>query len=54
MEESAAPATPYARLPEPIRLEEAITSANVSEHPPTPDDTAHEPEWLLRTTGGGL
>ena len=53
MAESAAPENPYAHLPEPVRLEDTITSADVSEVPATVDEARAEIDWLLRTGGGG-
>jgi len=43
----------YARLPEPIRLEDTITSAEVQAVPEEKDDYWREVEWMLRVTGAG-
>ncbi len=43
---------PHAHLPEPIRLTDTITSADVTDHPTELDDDTREREWLIRTAGG--
>jgi hypothetical protein len=42
----------YARLPEPIRVEDMRTSADVVSHPVEGNDGLREVAWLIRTTGG--
>lgn len=42
----------YARLPEPIRLEDMCTSADVVSHPDEGNEELREVAWLIRTTGG--
>jgi len=42
----------YAHLPEPIRLEDTVTSSEAGPHPEEKDDYWREVEWLLRVTGG--
>ena len=46
-------ASRYAHLPEPIRLEDTITSAEVQAVPEEKDDYWREVEWMLRVTGAG-
>lgn len=41
----------WTRLPEPIRLEDTITSAQASPLPDERDGAWHEVEWMLRTSG---
>lgn len=43
----------FERLPEPIRPEDMVTSAEASAVPPEKDDYWREVEWMLRVTGGG-
>ncbi len=43
----------YRHLPEPIRLEDTITSEEAREMPREKDDYWREVEWMLRTTGLG-
>ncbi len=43
----------YARLPEPVRLEDTVTSEDVEPVPDQKDDYLRELEWFLRTTGAG-
>ena len=43
----------YRRLPEPIRLEDTITSLDVEPVPQQKDDYWREVEWMLRVTGAG-
>ncbi len=43
----------YARLPDPIRPEDMITSSEASTLPVEKDDYWREVEWMLRVTGGG-
>lgn len=43
----------YARLPDPIRLEDTVTSVDVVVQPEEKDDYWREVEWMLRVTGGG-
>jgi hypothetical protein len=42
----------YARLPEPIRLEDMRTSADAVSHPDEGNEELREVAWLIRTTGG--
>lgn len=42
----------YSRLPDPIRLEDTITSVDVASVPETKDDYWREVEWMLRVAGG--
>jgi hypothetical protein len=42
----------YAHLPEPIRLDQTVTSTESGPHPEEKDDYWREVEWLLRVTGG--
>ncbi|MEP6816879.1 MAG: hypothetical protein ABI873_15155, partial [Marmoricola sp.] len=42
----------YRRLPEPIRLDDLRTSADVVPHPDEGSDELREVAWLIRTTGG--
>jgi hypothetical protein len=42
----------YAHLPEPIRLDQTVTSSEAGPHPEEKDDYWREVEWLLRVTGG--
>ena len=51
--EAAGPANSYAHLPEHIRLEDTITSTDVSEHPPVQDAASRERSWLIRNVGIG-
>jgi hypothetical protein len=41
----------WTRLPEPVRLEDTITSAQSSPPPEERDGAWHEVEWMLRTSG---
>jgi hypothetical protein len=43
----------YTRLPEPIRIEDTITSVEVDPAPEEKDDYWREVEWMLRVTGAG-
>jgi len=43
----------YAHLPEPIRLEDTVTSADVQPVHEEKDDYWREVEWMLRVTGAG-
>ena len=43
----------YSRLPEPIRVEDTITSVDVVVPPEEKDDYWREVEWMLRVAGGG-
>jgi hypothetical protein len=45
------PENKYAKLPEPIRPEDMITSLDVQPVQPGQDDYWREVEWLLRTAG---
>ncbi|CAN5339002.1 hypothetical protein BH18ACT9_BH18ACT9_22460 [soil metagenome] len=47
------PTQKYARLPEPIRIEDTITSCETMVPPEEKDDYWREVEWMLRVTGGG-
>ena len=47
------PAARWARLPEPVRLEDTVTSAEVTVYPTEKDDYWREVEWMLRVTGAG-
>ena len=47
------PSSKYARLPEPVRLEDTITSAEAEGVPDEKDDYWREVEWMLRVSGGG-
>jgi hypothetical protein len=42
----------FARLPEPIRIDQTIASSESGPHPDEKDDYWREVEWLLRVTGG--
>ncbi len=42
---------PYARLPEPIPVEEMITSQPDGDPPAEKNDELREVEWLIRTAG---
>ena len=42
----------YAHLPDPIRLDQTVTSSEAGPHPEEKDDYWREVEWLLRVTGG--
>jgi hypothetical protein len=46
------PTSKYAHLPEPIRLDQTVTSTESGPHPEEKDDYWREVEWLLRVTGG--
>jgi hypothetical protein len=41
----------YARLPEPVKPEDMVTSLDVEPVPEQKDDRLRELEWLLRTSG---
>jgi hypothetical protein len=41
----------WTRLPDPIRLEDTITSVEASPLPDEQDGAWHEVEWMLRTSG---
>ncbi len=43
----------YAWLPEPISVEDTITSHDIVVPEPEKDDYWREVEWMLRVTGGG-
>ena len=43
----------YRTLPEPIRLEDTVTSLDVTPVQPEKDDYWREVEWMLRITGAG-
>ena len=43
----------YAKLPEPIRPEDMVTSLDVEPAPEEKDDYWREVEWMLKVTGGG-
>jgi len=47
------PTNPYSRLPEPLELEDTITSVDVVVPQEERDDYWREAEWMLRVTGGG-
>ena len=44
----------YRRLPEPIRVEDMITSSEAQSVPEEKDDYWREVEWMLRVTGAGV
>jgi hypothetical protein len=46
-----APPNKYAKLPEPIRPEDMITSLDVEPVQEEKDDYWREVEWMLRTSG---
>jgi hypothetical protein len=46
------PTNKYAKLPEPIRLEDTITSHDVEPVPAQKGGPWHEIEWMLRTAAG--
>jgi hypothetical protein len=50
---SAAPTSKYAHLPEPVRLEDTVTSAEAQAVPEEKDEYWREVEWMLRVSGGG-
>jgi|tagenome__1003787_1003787.scaffolds.fasta_scaffold13721478_1 hypothetical protein len=50
--DSAPEQSRYAHLPEPIRLDQTVTSSEAGPHPEEKDDYWREVEWLLRVTGG--
>jgi len=43
----------YRRLPEPVRLEDTVTSEESLVMPAEKDEYWREVEWMLRVTGGG-
>lgn len=43
----------YRRLPEPISIEDTITSAEAQSVPEEKDEYWREVEWMLRVAGGG-
>jgi hypothetical protein len=43
----------YRTLPEPVRLEDTVTSVDVTPVQPEKDDYWREVEWMLKVTGGG-
>jgi hypothetical protein len=43
----------YRALPEPVRLEDTVTSVDVTPVQPEKDDYWREVEWMLKVTGGG-
>ncbi len=43
----------YARLSEPISVEDTITSHDILVPQPEKDDYWREVEWMLRVAGGG-
>ncbi len=47
------PTNPYSRLPEPLALEDTITSVDVVVPQEEKDDYWREVEWMLRVAGGG-
>jgi hypothetical protein len=47
------PVSKYAHLPEPVRLEDTVTSAEAQAIPDEKDDYWREVEWMLRVSGGG-
>jgi hypothetical protein len=47
------PANKYRRLPEPVHLEDTITSAEATGVPEEKDDYWREVEWMLRIAGAG-
>lgn len=50
-DKSGEQANKYAKLPEPIRLVDTITSCGVEPVPAERDDYWREVEWFLRTAG---
>jgi hypothetical protein len=42
----------FKKLPEPIKLEDTVETADVDPHAPTNDGPLQENGWLLRTAGG--
>jgi hypothetical protein len=42
----------FTRLPQPIPMEDTITSSEASAVPEEKDDYWREVEWMLRVTGG--
>ena len=47
------PAGGYRRLPEPVRLEDTVTSEEATVMPEEKDEYWREVEWMLRVTGAG-
>jgi hypothetical protein len=47
------PTEKYRTLPEPVHLEDTITSADADPVPDEKDDYWREVEWMLRVAGGG-
>lgn len=43
----------YAQLPEAVRLEDTVTSAESTAVPEEKDEYWREVEWMLRVSGGG-
>lgn len=44
-------ANKYAHLPDPIRVEDMVTTVDVTPVPAEKDDYWREIEWMLRTSG---
>lgn len=47
------PGNKYRKLPEPVRLEDTVTSFDVEPVPEEKDDYQREVDWMLRVAGGG-
>ena len=43
----------YARLPDPVRPDQMVTTSEASRLPDEKDDYWREVEWMLRLAGGG-
>lgn len=46
------PEKDFSKLPEPVRLEDTITSQDVTTPVPEDDEAFRENAWMLRTAGG--
>lgn len=53
VEAAAEQPSKYAHLPEPVRLEDTVTSAETQPVPEEKDEYWREVEWMLRVSGGG-
>jgi len=42
----------FKKLPEPVKLEDTITSQDAVDHPEEKRDDVRETEWMLRTSVG--
>lgn len=52
--ERPSPIRRYARLPDPVRSDQMVTTSEASRLPDEKDDYWREVEWMLRLAGGGF